>query len=154
MPYSSAPEAKPFDLYQFYDGPTEAFGFVQSRDQKFQRQFNCRIVGDVQGEKLTLNEEFWFDDGGIDKRQWNVERTAPGQYRATSDDIKGYAIGKTEGNILTWKYNLYYEVFGARRLFSFDDWMIGVSDTEMINKSQMRKFGLRLADLVLTFRKL
>ena len=154
MPYDAAPQAKPFDLYDFYNGPTEAFGFVQSRDHKFQRQFNCRIVGDVAGDKLTLNETFWFDDGGEDRRTWNVERRGEGAYRATSDDIKGYAIGTTQGNVLTWKYNLYYEVFGARRLFSFNDWMIGVSDTEMINKSQMCKFGFRLADLVLTFRKL
>ena len=35
----------------------------------------------------------------------------------------------------------------------FDDWMYLINDRVMLNKAQMRKFGLRLGDVTLSFTK-
>ena len=35
----------------------------------------------------------------------------------------------------------------------FDDWMYLIDDKVMLNRAQMRKFGIHLGDVTLTFHK-
>ena len=35
----------------------------------------------------------------------------------------------------------------------FDDWMYLMDDEVMLNKSEMRKFGFKLGEVVIAFRK-
>ena len=38
-------------------------------------------------------------------------------------------------------------------VFSFDDFMLGVDDDRMLNRSRMKKFGLWLGDITLWIKR-
>ncbi len=67
--------------------------------------------------------------------------------------MKGEATGTAYGNALQWKYTLLLPVDGKTYEVQFDDWMYLMDDTTMLNKSEMRKFGFKLGEIVISFRK-
>jgi hypothetical protein len=65
----------------------------------------------------------------------------------------GEAIGELHGNALRWQYVLRLDVDGRSWDVDFDDWMYLMDDQVMLNRSVMSKFGVRLGEVILTFRK-
>lgn len=56
-----------------------------------------------------------------------------------------------EGNALRWRYTFALD-FGSRTLnVQFDDWMCQQSETVLINRAIVRKWGIRIGDLTLVF---
>ena len=54
---------------------------------------------------------------------------------------------------LQWVYRLALEVDGRTYNVTFDDWMYLQDSRVMLNHSVMSKFGFRLGEVVLSFRK-
>ena len=48
------------DIFDYFQGKTEAWGMVQDRSGKQIRRFHVEIAGDVIGDTLTLNEHFGY----------------------------------------------------------------------------------------------
>ncbi len=57
------------------------------------------------------------------------------------------------GNALQWRYTLLLPVDGKTYEVQFDDWMYLMNNEVMLNKSEMRKFGFKLGEVVISFRK-
>ena len=74
-------------------------------------------------------------------------------YTGTADDVVGVASGKVAGNSLHWIYTLKLPVDDKVYEVEFDDWMFLQQDGVMINRSVMKKFGIRLGEVTLFFRK-
>ena len=51
------------DIFDYFQGQTEAYGMVQDRSGKQIRRFHVDLKGEVSGDTLTLNEQFVYDDG-------------------------------------------------------------------------------------------
>lgn len=153
----TAPTLTPFVLEEFFNGVATGTGFYQGRGGTVGRQMSCRIEGqwDSTAQTLTLNEEFWFVDGRYETRIWTIAKKASNDYRFTASDIVGEGQGAhTETNVFASRYSLNYALpnplLGRQSMvFSFQDYMLGVDDTRMINRSRMMKFGLWLGDIVL-----
>ncbi|MGR5541445.1 DUF3833 family protein, partial [Vibrio campbellii] len=58
-----AQTAPPFTLFEFFEGETQAWGMVQDYTGKQTRRFDVEIVGSIDGDTLTLVEDFSFADG-------------------------------------------------------------------------------------------
>lgn len=54
---------------------------VQDYTEKQTRRFEVDIVGTVEGNELTLVEDFVFDDGELDQRIWVITKLADGTYQ-------------------------------------------------------------------------
>ena len=76
-----------------------------------------------------------------------------GRFSGTAPDVIGTALGETGGNSLRWTYVLSLDVDGRTYHVDFDDWMYLQDESVMLNRSTMSKFGIRLGDLTLSFRK-
>ncbi|MFZ9440106.1 MAG: DUF3833 family protein, partial [Hylemonella sp.] len=63
------------------------------------------------------------------------------------------AGGQTSGNAFQWAYTLSLPVDGKEYEVQFDDWMYLVDDKVMLNRATMRKFGIRLGEVTLSFYK-
>jgi hypothetical protein len=74
-------------------------------------------------------------------------------YTGTAGDVVGEATGEVYGNALRWRYVLALEVDGKTWNVTFDDWMYLLDGRTMMNRSEMKKFGLRLGEVTLFFRK-
>jgi hypothetical protein len=141
------------DLKRYFDGNVQAWGMFQDRAGKVVKRFTVNIKGSWQGEKGTLEEDFTYSDGSTSRRVWTVTRLDAHTYSGRASDVVGEARGEAHGNALRWRYVLALEVDGKTWNVDFDDWMYLVNEEVMLNRSVMSKFGFRLGEVTLAFRK-
>lgn len=141
------------DLRQYFDGEIEAHGMFQNRSGEVVRRFTVEIKASWQGNVGTLEEDFVYSDGSTDRRVWTITKIDEHNYVGTAGDVIGEAKGSAYGNVLRWRYVLALEVDGKTYNVDFDDWMYLMDDKVMLNRSEMRKFGFRLGEVTLAFRK-
>lgn len=148
-----AKEKPALDMQQYFNGTVDAWGMFQNRKGEVVKRFNVVIQCSWQGDVGTLDEDFIYSDGTKQKRVWTLKKQPNGQYIGTADDVVGEAVGIVSGNALNWKYVLALPVDGKVYNVNFDDWMILMDDKVMLNRAVMSKFGLKLGEVTLSFRK-
>lgn len=142
-----------FDLFEYFDGEVLAWGMLQDRNGKQTRRFAVTIIGRVQGNTLTLDEDFIFDDGEKQQRTWVITHHMDGHYTGRAGDVVGEASGKVAGNALNWKYVLRVPVDGSSYDIKFDDWMFRQDQTRVFNVATMSKWGFTVGTITLFFEK-
>lgn len=141
------------DIFQYFQGETQAWGMVQDRSGKQLRRFHVDINGDVVGDTLTLNERFVYDDGEKQQRVWHIRKISADRYEGTAGDIEGVAKGQTAGNAFNWHYSMNVKASGRTWLLNFDDWMYLQDVNHLFNKTEMKKFGLTVGTVTLFFSR-
>ena len=141
------------DLRTYFDGEIVAHGMFQDRSGRVVKRFTVAIKANWNRNVGTLEEDFVFADGTTDRRVWTITKVDAHNYVGTADDVVGEATGKAYGNALRWRYVLALPVDGKTYHVSFDDWMYLIDDEVMLNRSEMSKFGFRLGEVTLAFRK-
>ena len=77
-----------------------------------------------------------------------------GTMRAEADDVVGAGQGTVSGPTVQMLYNLRLPACGRRGMFvAVTDWMYLTENGTIINRSQFRKFGIKVAELVATMRR-
>ncbi len=142
-----------FDLFEYFEGETLAWGMVQDYSDKQTRRFEVNIVGTVEADTLTLVEDFVFDDGEESQRIWVIKRFADGRYEGTAADIIGIATGREVGNTLHWTYDFEIEVDDSKYTVALDDWLYRQDDKHVFNLTSIRKFGVEVGRITLFFDK-
>lgn len=141
-------------IEDYFAGKTRAWGIFQDRFGTLRRQFTVDIDGRWDGETLTLVEDFVYDDGETEQRIWRIRKTGAHGYRGEADGVIGTAEGESYGNALKWHYRFALKVGDATWNVTFDDWMFLQQDGVLINRAEVTKFGLRLGEVTIVFRKL
>lgn len=147
------------DLFEFFAGKTQAWGQFQDRSGKVLRRFVVDIDGKVDqaSNTLTLNEDFIYNDGEEQTRVWRItkhEKTSVGtRYTGTAGDVIGKAQGMASGNALNWQYTLDLPYKDGTIHVKFDDWMYLHDDQTMLNHAEVSKFGFKVGEVTLFFRK-
>jgi hypothetical protein len=141
------------DVFAYFDGTVDAWGQFEDRSGKVVKRFQVLIRGTVKDDRLTLEEDFAYSDGTKERRVWTITRTAEGGYRGTAADVVGEAEGRSAGNALNWRYTLALEVEGRTWHVNFDDWMFLHEGGVLLNRAEMSKFGIRLGEVFIAFRK-
>lgn len=140
-------------LRDYFNGTVHAWGQVQDRSGKVIKRFKVKLVGVWQGNQGVLTEDFDYADGSKQQRIWRLTDLGQGRYEGRADDVVGHAVGVTQGNALQWRYTLLLPVDGKTYEVDFNDWMYLHDEQTLINRAEMSKFGLHLADITLFFRK-
>lgn len=147
-------EDKPvLDLQRYFTGTIDAWGIFQDRSGKVVKRFVVVIDAKWEGEVGTLDERFTYSDGTTQRRVWTITKLDAQRYKGTADDVVGEAVGEAGGNALRWRYVLALPVDGKVYHVNFDDWMFLMDDQVMLNRSAMSKFGFRLGEVILSFKK-
>lgn len=152
-PQAYRDERPTLDLFRYFDGTLDAWGQFEDRSGKVIKRFVVLLRGTVQGDRLTLEEDFFYSDGTKERRVWTITRTGDGAYRGTAADVVGEAKGRSAGNALHWRYTLALEVDGRTWHVSFDDWMFLHEGGVLLNRAVMSKFGIRLGEVFIAFRR-
>ncbi|RHW75038.1 DUF3833 domain-containing protein [Colwellia sp. RSH04] len=147
------PSGKAFDIKSYFNGNVIAWGMVQDYNKKVSRRFCVEIIGQWQGNEGKLAETFYFDDGEMSYRNWQLIKQDNGEYLGTAEDVKGTAIGKHSGFAFQFQYDLLLTLDDDVYQVSMDDWMYQIDDHRVMNKTSMSKFGIKLADITLFFDK-
>ncbi|MCC8432551.1 DUF3833 domain-containing protein [Reyranella aquatilis] len=139
----------PLVLEQFFPGRTVGQGVFTNSWTGSQRRFDVVIDGAWDGKTLTLVEDFAYADGEKDRKTWKLERTAPGTYTGTREDVVGPARAWTEGKAV----RLEYAVSLGGWTVDFRDVLALNPDGSLINKATVGKWGLRVGRVELELRR-
>ena len=141
------------DLRSYFNGKLTAYGLFTDRAGTVIKRFTVLMVCSWTGNEGVLDESFSYSDGTTQKRIWRLTQLPDGRYTGRADDVVGEATGQTRGNTFHWNYTLSLPVDGKVYEVQFDDWMYLMTNTVMLNKATMRKFGFRLGEVTLAFTK-
>ncbi len=148
-----AGETPRLQLETFFNGDLVAYGTVQDYRGKVIQRFRADLTGTWDGNEGTLDEQFYYADGSTQERIWRLTKTGSDTYEGRAGDVEGVAYGKVAGNALNWSYVLNIEVDGEPMKIKLDDWMYLVDENNMINRSQMYKYGLPVGEITLYIGK-
>ena len=143
-----------FKLEEYFNGKTEAWGMFHDRFGNLKRSFRVDIVGTLDSDILTLDEKFLYDDGEEDSRIWTIRILGDNKYSGEASDVIGKAMGISSGNALNWKYKLNLKVKDSTIMVDFDDWMFLQDKGVLINRAEVKKWGLNIGVVTITFLKL
>ena len=146
-------ETPRFVLENYFDGKTKAWGMFHDRFGNLKRSFKVDITGTLDNDTLTLDEKFVYNDGEKESRIWNIKILGNNKYSGTADDVIGEATGISSGNALNWKYKLNLKVKESTVAVDFDDWMFLQDDNILMNRAEVKKWGIVLGVVSITFKK-
>lgn len=141
------------DLKAYFDGPLVAWGIVQNRSGEVTRSVRVDLVGRWEGDTGVLEEDFVWSDGELQRRVWTFRKLDEHRYVGTADDVVGEAHGEAFGHALRWRYTLALPWNDGTVNVVLDDWMWLIQDNVLVNRSEIRKFGVRVGEVTLFFQK-
>lgn len=141
------------DLFEYFNGQTRAWGIFQTRSGELKRRFTVDIRGEVDGDRLTLTEDFVYADGEVQQRIWRIRRLDEHHFEGRAADVVGVAEGASHGSALNWRYTMRLPVGERTFDVQFDDWMFLQPDGVLINRAEVSKFGFKVGEVTLFFTR-
>ena len=142
-----------FDLLEYFDGETTAWGLVVDRFGNLQRTFKVRLNGNIDNKQLLLKEYFTYNDGETEYREWIITKTETGTYEGKSKDTIGVAEGIQDRNTMRMVYDTTISIGETDIKVSFDDRFIKADKKVVINRAEILKWGIKIADVTIFFSK-
>ena len=143
----------PLVLENFLDGQTYAYGAFE-RGGILDRKFWVEIDGDWDGDVLTLDEHFLYDDGTTQRRVWEMERLSEGRFSGTAGDVIGSAEIETYGDAAYFEYLVDLLLSdGSTVRVRFNDRIYRLSEDMLMNRATVSKYGLDVGEVSLVFIK-
>lgn len=146
------------NLEEFFDGELVAYGQFQDILGTVRRSFVVTIDGDWDGERLRLVEDFAYEDGSTEQRVWTLTKTGPDSWTGTAPGVIGEATGQEQDNRFNWTYEIDLPIPSATGetetlRVSFDDWMWLLSEDRLLNLAYVKRFGLDIGVVTISFEK-
>lgn len=141
------------DLKTFFNGELTAYGILQDRAGRVTRKFRATIDASWNGDNGVLEEHFYFDDGEEEMRTWRLVHHGNNRYTGEAGDVVGTASGSTAGSAFNWQYQLEVPWNDGSIVLNLDDWLYLVEKDHLINRTVLKKFGFRVAELTLVIEK-
>lgn len=141
------------NIKDYFTGRIVAWGMIQNYEDKLIRHFCVEIDGSWEGNKGLLAEKFYFDDGEISYRNWQLTQLADGKYTGRAEDVIGTASGQEVGQAFNWVYQLSVPIDDSKITLTLDDWMYQLDKNRIFNKTTMKKFGIAVGEITLFFNK-
>ncbi|WP_286267363.1 DUF3833 domain-containing protein [Thalassotalea atypica] len=151
--YKRQVESQSFDIKTYFSGDLIAYGIVQDYTQKVTRRFCVELNGTWDKSKGILAEKFFFQDGEISYRNWNLTKVSEKHYQGTAEDVEGVAKGRLSGFAFQFTYDLLLAVENDTYSVSMDDWMYQIDEYRVINHTTMSKLGITVAKISIFFDK-
>lgn len=138
-------------LEEYFSGRVYAWGIFEDRFGNLRREFLVEIDARMEDNTLVLDEYFLYSDGEKDRRIWRIDALGNGRYEGRADDIVGAAQGEVRGNALNWRYKMDLKVGDGAWRVTFDDWMYLQPGGVLMNRASVRKWGVELGQVTLSF---
>lgn len=145
------------DIRQYLNGKIKAWGMLEDRSGKVTRRFVVDMEGKWDDNEGILEEYFTFNDGEKSERIWTIKFSDDHHFTATASDVIGQAKGSQYGNVMQMEYILDLEIDHQKKTrynVKLDDWMYLLDEKILVNKSDIKKFGITWARLTIFFQKI
>ena len=141
-----------FDIKTHLNGPIISEGMIHGPNGRLASRFVARMKGTWDGNTGTLAEIFTYDNGTTQERKWFLTLGENGSFTATADDIIGTAQGQVSGATLSMTYRIRLTEAAGGHVLNVTDWLYLMENGTILNRSELRKFGIKVADLTATMR--
>lgn len=142
-----------FELTAFLEGRVSAWGIFEDRFGTLRRRFDVEMEGRWEGGAFRLDESFIYDTGEREKRTWIVTPRGSGRFEATCADCVGSAHGTCDNDSIRMRYQFRLRLAGRAVVVTFDDRIYRMGPDIAINRATMSKWGIKLGELSLFFRR-
>jgi hypothetical protein len=140
-------QAMPFDPVEFFRGHTHGVGVLKVIFQSA-KSVEDDSVGTIEGDgSLVLVQQVDDHSGPPRTRTWRMRRLSPGRFAGTMDD----AVGPVTITLVGESARLTYVDHEGNH---FDQLFTPNGPREVINRMKVRRYGLVVAHLTETIRKL
>ncbi|KAF0115555.1 MAG: hypothetical protein FD150_972 [Rhodobacteraceae bacterium] len=147
--YASGPI---FDLRRHLNGPMACEGVIFGPTGRVTSRFVADMEGRWDGSTGTLSEVFRYDSGSVQHRAWTLALGEGGKITATAPDVVGPGEGRVAGSGVMLRYSIQLTPEAGGHVLNVVDWMYLMGNGTIMNRSQFRKFGIKVAELVATMR--
>ncbi|MFX0541612.1 DUF3833 family protein [Roseovarius sp. S4756] len=142
------------DLRQHLSGRIACHGVIFGPLGRLASRFDAEFVGAWEGKAGTLREHFVYDSGTTQDREWRLSLGPDGALTAQADDLVGTGHGQLSGASLMLRYRIRLPVEAGGHVLSVTDWMYLAPGGTIVNRSQFRKYGIKVAELVATMKRM
>ena len=152
-----------FSLLDFFEGDSLAYGIFEDRFGTLRRRFKVNIsgqrsydkIGGENVEKITLIEDFIYEDGEKQQRIWTISKDISKEgveyYKGEAGDVIGVANGASSGSAFFWQYDVELKISEKNLRVKFSDWIYQMDDYIAINKATVSKFGIEIGVVTIVF---
>jgi len=141
-----------FDLRRHLNGPILCEGMIYGPTGRVSSRFVGHFEASWNGNRGVMTERFEYDSGNVQHREWHLSLGNDGAIRALAADVVGEATGQQSGPTVLLRYRIRLPEDAGGHVLSTTDWMYLAPNGTIVNRSQFRKFGITVAELVATMR--
>lgn len=141
-----------FDIRERLNGPIICEGVIFGPTGRVSSRFVADFEASWQGNVGTMTEVFHYDSGSVQSRQWTLTVADDGRIRAEAPDVVGTGIGRQAGAAVKLNYRIRLPAESGGHVLDTTDWMYLTPNGSIMNRSQFRKYGVKVAELVATMR--
>ncbi len=141
-----------FLMQESLNGEILSEGLIYGPDGRMSNSFVARMVGEWDGNSGTLAEYFTYSNGSTMIRKWYLTLGTGNTFTAVADDIVGEGKGIISGATVKLTYRIILPEDAGGHTLDVTDWMYLTENGVIMNRSEMRKFGVKVAELIATMR--
>lgn len=141
-----------FDIRTVLSGPIVSEGVIFGPSGAVASRFVAQMHGTWEGERGVLTEDFRYDNGTLQHREWSLRVGNDGSFTATAPDVIGTAQGMQSGATVRMTYRIRLTEAAGGHELDVIDWLYLSENGTVLNRSEMRKFGVKVAELIATMR--
>ena len=147
-------DARPwFDIREELNGTLLCNGVIYGPMGRVKAGFVAKMEASWEGDVAHISEDFTYEHGGTLSRRWTITMREDGRFTATAPDLVGEGQGLQSGSAVRLFYRLHLAEDAGGHVLNVTDWMYLLSDGTIMNRSEMRKFGIKVGELIATMRK-
>lgn len=141
-----------FDIRERLNGAIVCEGVIYGPTGKVTSRFTADFEATWDGNIGTMKEIFHYDSGNVQNREWKLTLGNDGAIKAEAPDVIGAGSGQQKGSAVLMNYRIKLSDEAGGHVLDTTDWMYLMSNGSIMNRSQFRKFGIKVAELVATMR--
>lgn len=142
-----------FDIRDHLNGALLCEGVIYGPTGRVSSRFVADMNTTWDGDTGVMTEDFRYDNGTEQHREWTLNVGDDGKITATAPDILGKGEGEQKGAGVQLRYTIRLPENAGGHVLNAVDWMYLVDNGTIINRSQFSKFGIPVAELVATIRR-
>ena len=141
-----------FDIREHLNGPLLCEGVIYGPTGRVSSRFVAEFFAEWDGNTGIMREKFRYDSGEVQNREWRLQVDDAGKIKADADDLVGTGKGRQSGSSVKLEYNIQLTESAGGHVLSVVDWMYLLENGVIMNRSQFRKFGFKVGELVANIR--
>lgn len=141
-----------FDLENHLTGQMVCEGVIFGPLGRVTSTFTAEFDIKWDGPNGVMDEVFQYDDGSTQNRQWRIVLDRDGTFVTEADDVPGGGVGVQSGGAAQMRYKIKVPESAGGHVLNTVDWMYLTPGGVVVNRSQFRKYGFKVAELVATIR--